>query len=266
MGPQCRSLKVTLRIGTFEDGPASLDHEATWLMGHTQRVDFGPPWDDGEDLFVDARLRVPCRYLQETPRGSTCGMYGYTCGTTRGGRRQPQPRRLDKDRFALIEQGRPRSRMLPPPPAPVTPARSLPVVSTPNPCATAPCCTSDHKRGAACCRDMEIEIMCDERQTRLESWIRARRSPYLCKIERAGKFSLEAELISACDYLGNDGVACTLHGRTRPDGRPAKPDLCSEWPHKGKGLHPGCVFKGSRAAGQQGSRAAGQQGSRAAGR
>nr|MBA2458986.1 hypothetical protein [Gemmatimonadales bacterium] len=49
-------------------------------------------------------------------------------------------------------------------------------------------------------------------------------------------------VISACGYLGEDGLACGLHGRRRPDGRPAKPDLCSEWPPKNKGLHPGCVF------------------------
>ena len=55
-------------------------------------------------------------------------------------------------------------------------------------------------------------------------------------------FSIEAEMISACGYLGEDGVACSLHGRHRADGRTAKPDLCFEWPPKGQGLHPGCVF------------------------
>ena len=69
--------------------------------------------------------------------------------------------------------------------------------------------------------------------------MRSRRSPYLCKIERAGDISLEVEMISACGYLGADGVACTLHGRHRADGRTAKPDLCFEWPPKNRGLHPG---------------------------
>jgi hypothetical protein len=50
------------------------------------------------------------------------------------------------------------------------------------------------------------------------------------------------EMISACGYLAEDGVACSLHGRLRADGRPAKPDLCTEWPPKNRGLHPGCVF------------------------
>ena len=43
-------------------------------------------------------------------------------------------------------------------------------------------------------------------------------------------------MISACGYLGDDGVACTLHGRKRADGRPAKPDLCIEWPPKNQGF------------------------------
>jgi hypothetical protein len=244
MGPQCRSLKVILRIGCFEDGPASLDHEATWLLGHTERVDFGEPWDDGEDLFVDAVIHVPCRYLKEAGTSATCGMYGYHGKSRPPARRPAQIRQVRNDRFRVVEMGRFRDRDL------LLPKRSLPVLAGPNPCATAPCRTSDHRRRAACCRDMEIEIMCEERQTRLESLIWSRKSPYLCKIERAGKFSIEAELISACDYLGEDGVACTLHGRVRPDGRPAKPDLCSEWPPKGKGLHPGCVFKGGRTAGR----------------
>ncbi len=54
--------------------------------------------------------------------------------------------------------------------------------------------------------------------------------------------TIEAEVISACGFLAEDGIACSLHGRVRADGRPAKPDLCSDWPPKDKGLHPGCVF------------------------
>jgi hypothetical protein len=243
MGPQCRGLKVTLRIGSFEEGPSSLDHEATWLLGHTERVDFGDLWDDGEDLYVDAVVHVPCRYLRESGSTASCGMYGYEAPIRRRPRRRMQPRRLGNDRYRVIEMGKFAERALP------LPRRSLPVMSGPNPCATASCRTSDHRRRAACCRDMEIEIMCDERQTRLESLIWSRKSPFLCKIERAGQFSIEAELISACDYLGEDGVACTLHGRVRSDGRPAKPDLCSEWPHEGKGLHPGCVFQGGKTVG-----------------
>ena len=49
-------------------------------------------------------------------------------------------------------------------------------------------------------------------------------------------------MISACGFLDQEGLNCTLHGLERPDGRPAKPDLCSTWPDDGKGLHPGCIF------------------------
>jgi hypothetical protein len=131
------------------------------------------------------------------------------------------------------------TRSLAPAPAP---AHALPVLETGNPCAGAPCRTADNKRAAACCRDLQIEIMCTKTQRRLEALVRARKSPYLCKVERGGDFSIDAEMISACGYLEDDGVACSLHGRLREDGRPAKPDLCTEWPPKNRGLHPGCVF------------------------
>ncbi len=241
MGPHCQSLRVTLRVGTFEDGLSSLDHEATWLLGHTQRITFGELWDDGGDLYVDAVIHIPCRYLRDGVVGSSCGMYGYTAGKIKKPPMADQPRRMGGERFRVVDGAQLTQRHLSPPP------RALPVLASANPCGTAACETSDHRRGAACCRDLEVEIMCSEREVRLESLVRTRKSPYLCKVERGGKYSLEAEVISACDYLGEDRVACTLHGRVRVDGRPAKPDLCSEWPHKGKGLHPGCVFKGRRA-------------------
>jgi hypothetical protein len=85
--------------------------------------------------------------------------------------------------------------------------------------------------------------MCTKRQKLLEALVRHRKSPYLCKVEREGDFSLCVEMISACGYLEAGGVACTLHGRKRRDGRTAKPDLCFDWPPKGEGLHPGCVFR-----------------------
>ena len=121
------------------------------------------------------------------------------------------------------------------------PARTLTVLKGDNPCATAPCRTADNRRGSACCRDLQIEIMCGREEVELEALVRSRRSPYLCKVSRDGDLSLDAEIISACGYL-EQGGSCSLHGRIRPDGRPAKPDLCSEWPENGKGLHPGCVF------------------------
>lgn len=248
LGRQCRSLRVTLRIGSLEEGSTSLDHEATWLLGHTERITFGEVWEGDGDLYVDATLHVACRYLRTEAGGARCGLYGFTGPAPPPERRARQPRRLGGDRFQLVDRCRPAVRDLPvaAPPSP----RQLPVLESGNPCAGAPCRTADHRRGAACCRDLQIEIMCSHRQQRLEALVRSRRSPYLCKVERAGDFSLEAEMISACGYLDDDGVGCALHGRRRHDGRPAKPDLCTEWPPKNRGLHPGCVF-GPRRRGQR---------------
>lgn len=241
LGSQCRALAVTLRVGSLDEGSDSLDHEATWLLGHTQQISFGNLWEAEGDLYVDAVLHVGCRFLRPEGGGARCALHGYRGGMPRGPRRHEQPRQLGGDRFQIVEDCRPAARDLPIPPA--RPAKgSLPVLAGDNPCATAPCRTAEHTRGAACCRDLQIEIMCTRRERRLEALVRSRRSPYLCKVDRPGDFSLEVEMISACGYLAEDGVACSLHGRRRGDGRPAKPDLCSEWPPKDKGLHPGCVF------------------------
>jgi hypothetical protein len=239
MGRHCRQLSVTLRIGSLEEGSTSLDHEATWLLGHTETVTFGELWHGEGDLYVDAMLHVPCRYLAADKQGARCTAHGFAGSPPRPeAARARQPRRLGGDRFRLVDDMRSATRNLPAPPVP----RALPVLSGENPCATAPCRTSDHRRGAACCRDLQIEIMCTRKERRLEALVRSRRSPYLCKVTRPGDFSIEAEMISACGYLAEDGIACSLHGRVRADGRPAKPDLCSDWPPKDKGLHPGCVF------------------------
>ena len=242
LGTHCKSLRVTLRIGELEEGPTSLDHEATWLLGHTERIDFLELWEGEGDLYVEAVLHVACRYLHEHGGRATCRAWGFEGVAPRGARREPQPLQLGGDRFVVVEDGQNVVRRLAPPP------RSLPVLDSgsdqaaANPCASAPCRTADNVRKAACCRDLQVEIMCTRAQARLESLVRSRRSPYLCKIERGGDYSLEVEMISACGYLGPDGVACTLHGRQRSDGRTAKPDLCFEWPPKNRGLHPGCVF------------------------
>jgi Fe-S-cluster containining protein len=213
-----------------------LDHEATWLIGHTQHITFSEIWEDQGELYVEATLHVPCKFLRREGATAQCTAYGFRGAVPRGAYQPEQQRRVGPDRFLIVENRREAVRILRPP------ARSLPVLDGQNPCALAPCRTADNSRGAACCRDLQIEIMCTRRQRRLEALVRSRRSPYLCKVERAGDFSIEAEIISACGFLDDDGVACTLHGRSRADGRPAKPDLCSEWPPKNKGLHPGCVF------------------------
>ena len=236
LGSQCQAVPVVLRVGALEEGNASLDHETTWLIGHTQHISFYDIWEDEGELYVDATLHVPCRFLQRDGSTARCAVYGFTGPAPRGPVRREQPRQLGRDQFLIVENRRTAVRALPPPP------RSLPVLAAANPCALASCRTADNTRGAACCRDLQIEIMCTKRQLRLEALVRSRRSPYLCKVERAGDFSIEAEIISTCAYLDDDGIGCTLHGRQRADGRPAKPDLCSEWPEKKQGLHPGCVF------------------------
>lgn len=239
LGRQCQSIPVTLRIGELEGGDP-LDHEATWLLGHTERITFGDVWESEGEMFADAVIHVPCRYLKTDGVRATCGAYGYE-GPSPRPRRVEQPRRLGGDRFRIVETGRLVTRTLP------HPRRSLPVLEpapgqSANPCATARCETADHRRGAACCRDLQVEIMCTRRERKLEALVRSRRSPYLCKVNRPGDFSIEAEIISACAYLETGGVNCTLHGRERPDGRSAKPELCFEWPPKRQTLHPGCVF------------------------
>ena len=239
LGRQCHSLRVTLRIGELDEGRASLDHEATWLTGHTQNITFGDLWAGDGDLYVDAVLHVPCRFLRpDGAGGSRCSAWGFQ-GPTPKPVRRPQPRQLGGDRFQVVDNMRLQPRRLPATPAP---RRALPVVEGANPCATAPCVTADHRRGAACCRDLQVEIMCSRKQTALEALVRSRQSPYLCKIARPGDWSLEVEMISACGFLQPGGVNCTLHGRKRADGRQAKPDLCASWPERKSGLHPGCVF------------------------
>ena len=240
LGAQCRSLPVTLRVGPLEDGTASLDHEATWLIGHTQHITFSEIWEDEGELYVDATLHVSCKYLRQEGAFAQCTAHGFVGTVPKGTYKPEQQRRLGRNRFLVVENRRAVPRTLPPPEPPLR--RSLPVVEVQNPCALAPCRTADNRRGAACCRDLQIEIMCTRRERRLEALVRSRRSPYLCKVDRAGDFSIEAEVISACGFLDDDGIACSLHGRVRADGRPAKPDLCSDWPPKNKGLHPGCVF------------------------
>ena len=239
LGSQCRALRVTLRVGSLEEGAASLDHEATWLLGHTQQITFGEPWAGNGDLYVDAILHVPCRHLRDDGATPGCRLYGYEGVAPRPPRRTEQPRRLGGQRFRIVDGTRIVTRSLPSAPAP---SHALPVLDTVNPCAAAPCRTADNTRAAACCRDLQVEIMCNKGNRRLEALVRSRRSPYLCKVERGGDFSLDVEMISACGYLESDGVSCSLHGRVRADGRPAKPDLCTEWPPKNRGLHPGCVF------------------------
>jgi hypothetical protein len=248
LGSQCQSLKVTLRIGELEEGPASLDHEATWLLGHTAQMDFLELWEGEGDLYVEAVLHVPCRYLHQDGARARCRAHGYDGPAPRGRRRPPQPLQLGGDRFVVVDNCENAVLRLPLPP------RSLPVLANgtgstgENPVRLG---ALPHRRQHAQGRLLPRPAGRDHvhpGSAALESLVRSRRSPYLCKIERAGDYSLEVEMISACGYLEGDGISCSLHGRHRADGRTAKPDLCFEWPPKNRGLHPGCVFAPRRRA------------------
>lgn len=249
LGPQCRALPVTLRIATLDNGAESADHEATWLFGHTEKITFSRLRRVGPEVLVDATLHVRCRFLKPEPEGtpprgptaaSRCAAHGFVGPTPPEPDRGAQPRRLGGNRFLVVQDHQVTALDLPPP------RRSLPVLDNDpdawNPCSIAPCTTADHKRGSACCRDLQLEILCQKSDTELEALVRSRLSPYLCKVSRDSDGSLEAEMISACGFLDDHGQGCALHGRDRPDGRPAKPDLCSQWPDDGKGLHAGCIF------------------------
>src|SRR6478752_3933351 len=60
-GTQCSQLGVILKVGGMEDGVPSLDHEGTWLLGHTEQIDIGTPRRVGNDLLVDATLHLRCK-------------------------------------------------------------------------------------------------------------------------------------------------------------------------------------------------------------
>jgi hypothetical protein len=241
LGRQCRALDVTLRVAALE---GEEDHDATWLFGHTERIDFGRTFEHDDELWCEATLHAPCKHLKTGPDGKQvhCSAHGYK-GKVPEPAREPQPRRLGNEWFTIMQHGKPVSRRLEHAPAV---RRALPLAPDSNPCATAKCHTSDNQRKAACCRDLQVEVVCSPRQNLLESLLKNRQAPYLCKFEREDERTVLVEMISACTYLKEDGLHCDLHGRKRPDGRPAKPVLCSTWPEKRTGLHPGCAFRNRR--------------------
>jgi len=244
LGRQCRSLRLTLRIAQLEvDDAGYHDGLGTWLTGHTERIRFGEPYVEGDRLLVSAEVRVPCRYLREAEANGSgavrCTAHGFTGQIPRTSLAARPRLRLDQDRFRVMHQRRLQPASLPLDVGP----RSLPVLSSGNPCAGARCRTADNRRGAACCRDLIIEAVVPRRDRLTNSLLRTRKSPYLCKVTRAEPDIIEAEVISACGYLAGDRISCGLHGRHRPDGSPAKPAVCSTWPEDlepGDSGHPGC--------------------------
>ena len=225
---------MTLRVGGLDEGTTSLDDEGTWLLGHTGKISFGTLRSSHDSLVVDATLHVGCRHYKEGPTGGRCTALGFTGPSPAPPLSATASRRRGGDRFQVVAD-------LGLVEIPLPEERSLPILSGPNPCATAPCRTADHVRGAACCRDLQLEILCPREDAGLEALIRSRKSPYLCKVDRESDRSLEVEMISECTYLDDDGRNCALHGRRRADGTPAKPSICFDWPDS-EVYHPGCVF------------------------
>lgn len=236
---------MTLRIADLKaDSPLERDALATWLTGHTERISFGEPYRLGPRLVVDATVYVPCKYLKEDGANQEvrCSAHGYRGSLPRLDiPRPPSPTPRNGDRFSLIYRGKRRLLHLATPLPTTRSRRALPVLEE-NPCAGAPCRTADNKRGAACCRDLTLEVLTPPEDRTLELLLRARRSPYLCKVSRESREVIECEVISACGYLDGDGVSCVLHGRLLPNGEPAKPFVCTQWPDLGPEHtgHPGC--------------------------
>lgn len=243
-----------MRIADLEDDSRSLqDASATWMLGHTEHITMGKPYVGGNELLVDATMHVPCKYLEVHDEATakanghptaSCGAHGFRGPLPYSAQPEPQDRHMfcrGGDRFSVVYKGKRRVLDLPPKRAA---RRALPVMQGRNPCLDAPCRTADNKRGAACCRDLTLDLVLPESSTRMESLLRSRKSPYLCKVDRDGPDSVEVEVISACGYLDDDGVSCVLHDRVLPNGRLAKPSICFEWPDLGPddAGHPGCVL------------------------
>jgi hypothetical protein len=249
LGSHCRELSVTLRIADrAEDRQTFLDAAGTWLLGHTEHITMDVPHFRGSTFVVNAVLHVPCKHLRQDGgdgnASARCAVHGFRGPSPRGSARPkeaaPGFRRSD-GKFDIVFKGKRRPLHLP---LKRAAQRALPVMQNHNPCLDAPCRTADNRRGAACCRDLTLEVLTPECDGYMEALLRARKSPYLCKVSRESPEIVECEVISACGYLEDDGITCALHDRLLPNGRLAKPSICMEWPDLGPDDtgHPGCVL------------------------
>lgn len=238
LGRHCRSLRITLRMAELDDDDAPFrDAIGTWLLGHTENIDFGEPRIAKRRALVDATLHADCRYFKATSQGARCTAHGFSGSVPVVRRNRPAPF-IQDGTVRLLQDGRTQTLALPVRPKP---PRSLPMLDT-NPCAGAPCRTGDNVQGAACCRDLTLDVVLPAYDMHAEDLLAARKTPYVCKVTRMTEDVVECEVISACGYLEANGESCGLHDRLRPDGSPAKPSVCSEWPDLDPGDtgHPGC--------------------------
>jgi hypothetical protein len=274
LGRHCRELTVTLRIATLDEDSQTLqDAAATWLLGHTENITMGKLYVENGHLQVDAVIHVPCKYLEVMGRGQQgqrgqagqngkaadgfngnwttrvpgpvhvhCTAHGFTGNlpgnSRRNGDQREQFHRRD-GKFPVVFRGKQRTMVLP---LKRAAQKALPVLRNGNPCVDAPCRTADNKQGAACCRDLQLDVLVSEFDEHMEALLHSRKSPYLCKVSRDTTETMECEVISACSYLEPDGISCALHDRVLPNGRLAKPSICYEWPDLGPDDtgHPGC--------------------------
>lgn len=239
LGSHCRALHVQLRVAelTEDDGPFR-DAIGTWLMGHTENMDFGTPRVAGNRVVVDTTIHAECRYLQSDGSAFRCLAHGFRGAVPDVRRPAEKPFVAADGTVTLMQDDRVQALTLG---SRAKPSRALPTLDA-NPCAGAPCRTADNAEGAACCRDLTLEVIIPAWDIEAETLLETRQPPYVCKTERVSEDIVECEVISACGYLEADGVGCGLHDRVRPDGSPAKPSICSDWPDLDEDCdwHPGC--------------------------
>ena len=264
LGKHCREMRITIRISAITDESTTLqDASVTWITGHTERLTFDKAYRVDDEIRADATVHVPCKHLR-TPNGDPaikpdgtpvagrnsprpevrCAIHGFRGVVPRGsqfGGNNRQEVRLQDGRFAIYYKGKHRNMDLR---LKRAAKRASPVVQANNPCVTARCYTGDKKRGAACCRDFDLELALPKTHVHHEALLRARTAPYVCKVKREDDDTMECEVISACGYLDDDGITCVLHDRTLPNGQRAKPSLCYEWPklEEDETGHGGCVL------------------------
>ena len=209
--PSARASSDPPHRGARGGAPPVLDHEATWLLGHTQQITFSELWEGEGDLYVEAVLHVRCRYLHEDGDWRSARPHGFEGRNAPRARREPTAaaarRRPVRGRGGPPECG---VRELWPPAAPAGARRCHrrreSLRDRPLP----------HGRQHPQSRLLPGPAGRDhvhQAQRRLEALVRSRRSPYLCKIERAGRLLAR----------GGDDLRLRLPGRRWRRLHPARP-------------------------------------------